>query len=412
MPQSWRDRIQFLVVGGNHEDGLEQLQKQATELHFPISQVQYLPDFKQPRLLLYGADLLLMPARLDHSGDLLADALTCGLPVLCTASCGLSPFVQATGCSVINNPFDEEILEEALAFCLPKLGLIRQMLTNRAAMRLGATRSEEILNQLEKGPVMTVPELSDTAAQQLLEDHLAQVDKKCAMKMDRKRNISRVKCPDGTTRIVKEYKRIHFWDGDRRVKRTLKGTELMTFFTPQCQKSIHQGNSDFLIFGDCGRGNFYTEEYLTLPNIKQLYTACGAMLALLHTAGIYHLDCKPANFVRNTNSSAECTYPVCLIDCDNVKKLPLPLPWNKRIHNLAQFVAGTGKLARYNMQTWLKLIRAFQDGYVRNSFISQIELMDFWDQFWDFMTKAKHIEYTLPFSCAGNDLQKLRQSLH
>ncbi len=414
MPEALRDRCCFLAVGELGDSGLDFLRHIAQAVHFPIGQLRFLPKADDRILLLQAAALLLQPSDDDYCGNDLIDALACGLPVICTAGNGCSPFVQTSGCPVVPVPFDQEIFQEALAFTLPKAELLRKMLENRARKFPQKSRSAAILDQLESFSSPSGVFFSEEEIQEIVTRHLEQTGSKTALKSDRKRDISRVALADRPPVIVKEFKRLHWWDGERHLRRCQAGTALLRFLTPQClASSTHPSTqSSFLLFRDCGTGNFYKEDYFDRTDLKSLYTACGALLAFLHAAGIYHKDTKPANFVLNENCQDECPHPVCLVDCDNVLRYPLPFPRRCRVHNLAQFIAGTGKLARADQARWGILIRAFQDGYNRNSLLTQPELKELWRDFWHFLAAGKHVEYNLPFSCGSADLQILRKSLH
>ena len=48
---------------------------------------------------MFSSDLLIHPARQETAGMVLIEALTYGLPVLCTENCGYSQTVNEAGCS-------------------------------------------------------------------------------------------------------------------------------------------------------------------------------------------------------------------------------------------------------------------------------------------------------------------------
>ena len=250
--------------------------------------------------------------------------------------------------------------------------------------------------------------------QEALKEHQRQVEDKSALKMDRKRRISRCRLSDGTPMVVKEFRKTHFWEGNRHARRCQASIARMLGFTPQVRASgtLLGNDSDFLLIPDCGTGNFFTTQYAKREDAESLYAACGSLLADLHHAGILHLDAKPANFVLNQNCREECPYPVCLVDCDNVRLLPLPTPPKARLRNLAQFIAGTGKLAREDETRWLQCLRAFQEGYARSSLLPPERLRNLWDALWETLERGAHVEYNLPRSCQGEDLKFLRTHLH
>ncbi len=414
LPPYLRERCRFLVAGQPSPKGLALLQNASRALGFPEGQLRYLPTLQHRKCLMMAADLLLTPARQDFGSLMLGDALQCALPVLCTSECGLSPLASAAGCPVLQGPFDQELLNETLAWLLPSLKPLRHRLQEqRRRMPAGQHAwAEGVLECLEERPPLPAPPMA--MVQEALKEHQRQVEDKSALKMDRKRRISRCRLSDGTPMVVKEFRKTHFWEGNRHARRCQASIARMLGFTPQVRASgtLLGNDSDFLLMPDCGTGNFFTTQYAKREDAESLYAACGSLLADLHHAGILHLDAKPANFVLNQNCREECPYPVCLVDCDNVRLLPLPTPPKARLRNLAQFIAGTGKLAREDETRWLQCLRAFQEGYARSSLLPPERLRNLWDALWETLERGAHVEYNLPRSCQGEDLKFLRTHLH
>ena len=68
-----------------------------------------------PRLMTL-ADVLVHPARLDVTGQVILEAIANGLPVVASAVCGFAHHVEAAGAgAVIAEPFDESAFSDALA---------------------------------------------------------------------------------------------------------------------------------------------------------------------------------------------------------------------------------------------------------------------------------------------------------
>ena len=68
-----------------------------------------------PRLMTL-ADVLVHPARLDVTGQVILEAIANGLPVVASAVCGFAHHVEAAGAgAVIAEPFDERAFSDALA---------------------------------------------------------------------------------------------------------------------------------------------------------------------------------------------------------------------------------------------------------------------------------------------------------
>ncbi|MCQ2396308.1 MAG: glycosyltransferase [Lentisphaeria bacterium] len=415
LPQKIQSRCRLLVLSSEDDRDASDLRELAEKNGFVAGKVFHRREISNRRALMQAADLLVLPARNEFAGNAMTDGLACGLPIICSSSCGYSPFVQAAGCTVLCSPFDDEIFQEALAYTIPRLAVLREMLLNRAQNQPKLSRAAAIMDCVEQFKCADVPKLSSQEAREAVLSHLEQLRANSALKSDRKRNITRCETAAGTALIVKEFKKNHFWEGNRHLRRCQNGTALMRFFTPQsvATVTIPESDSKFIIFRDCGSGNFHSGDYVNREDAKNLFAACGAILAILHTAGIYHKDTKPANFVLNERCEDECPYHVCLVDCDNVSRLPLPMDWDCRIHNVAQFIAGTGPVAAAAGEAkWTECIKAFQDGYIRHALLSQNELKSFWDMLWTFIAKKRHIEYNLPFLCDETNLKKIRKHLH
>ena len=100
--------------------------------------------------------------------------------------------------------------------------------------------------------------------------------------------------------------------------------------------------------------------------------------------------------MKNQFCQNECALTVCLVDCDNVTRSTLPLSQQVRAHNLAQFIAGTGKLARLDQTQWRRLVRAFCEGYNAAAQLPMGDLDQLWQRAWHIADSHQHIEHTLP----------------
>ncbi len=414
LPAHLRERCRFLVAGRPSKKSLSLLQQASRKLGFPEGQLRHLPTLQHARCLMAAADLMLLPARDDFHGLLLADALQCSLPVLCTPRSAQAELARAAGCPVLPEPYDQEVLDDMLAWMLPSLPTFQQRLQVQRQSGERPSRAQAILELLEAGnPIGARENPPPEVCQKILSEHLAQTGRHGALKQDQKRSISRCADPRGGTLILKEFRRRHFWEGARHVKRCQECTARMAGFTalPRGRGRLPDGG-DYLLLGDCGDGNFFLTDYAALPDAPGLYAECGRVLADLHAAGIFHLDTKPANFVRNLNCTRECPYRVCLVDCDNVHLEPLPMPLARRAKNLAQFLAGTGRLARQDGARWRECLRAFHAGYSRACLLEPLWIGRTWAAVWDLLAKGGRVEYTLPDAHPGECLQFLREALH
>ncbi len=59
-------------------------------------------------VLLPAADLLVLLSYNEAAGSVIAEALCCGIPVLCSESCGFSPLVREAGSEVVPDPWSDE----------------------------------------------------------------------------------------------------------------------------------------------------------------------------------------------------------------------------------------------------------------------------------------------------------------
>ena len=112
-----KKNFHLLVCGQSKPDTFEAISRK-----LEISeQVHFLgPRDDIPRLMT-ASTLLIHPARQETAGMVLLEALTYGLPVLCTENCGYSTHVHEAGCNLLtSNPSTEEI-SKALLSSLPQL---------------------------------------------------------------------------------------------------------------------------------------------------------------------------------------------------------------------------------------------------------------------------------------------------
>ena len=85
-----------LIVCGqdNAEPFKKKNQKISANVHF-LGPRDDIPDW------MVSSDLLIHPARQETAGMVLIEALTYGLPVLCTDNCGYAQYVSAAGCPTL-----------------------------------------------------------------------------------------------------------------------------------------------------------------------------------------------------------------------------------------------------------------------------------------------------------------------
>jgi UDP-glucose:(heptosyl)LPS alpha-1,3-glucosyltransferase len=124
LPVPLRNRTRLFVVG---DDDAAPFQRQAAQSGV-ADRVQFfggrddIPDF------LFGADLLLHPARSEAAGMVLVEAIVGGLPVLVTAVCGYAHFIDDSGCGeVLADPFAQDNLNVRLRAVLENNDTLRQL---------------------------------------------------------------------------------------------------------------------------------------------------------------------------------------------------------------------------------------------------------------------------------------------
>lgn len=108
MPQVLREKITLLLVG--KKDGT--LEKMAKNISADI-RFEGMSD----HILNYylASDLMVHPARSEAAGSVLIEALSCGLPVICTGLCGFSTYVQESGAGhVLYGEFHQGELNAAI----------------------------------------------------------------------------------------------------------------------------------------------------------------------------------------------------------------------------------------------------------------------------------------------------------
>jgi UDP-glucose:(heptosyl)LPS alpha-1,3-glucosyltransferase len=114
LPGPLRDRTRLLVVGG--DDARPYRRLVASRWATFLGPRDDLPD------MMLAADLLIHPAREENAGKVLLEAMTTGLPVLCSGICGYAEHVaRADAGTVLPEPFRQDALDRALAEMLAQL---------------------------------------------------------------------------------------------------------------------------------------------------------------------------------------------------------------------------------------------------------------------------------------------------
>lgn len=106
------DRSSLLVIGG---DRLSSFRRLARHLNVE-RRVKFIGAQDELSNYFLAADTLVHPSRVDSAGMVLLEALSFGLPIITTDVCGYAFHVnRAQAGAVLLSPFDQQILNEALA---------------------------------------------------------------------------------------------------------------------------------------------------------------------------------------------------------------------------------------------------------------------------------------------------------
>ena len=118
LPTELRSKTPVLIVGQDKrlDDYVSRADSMglATNCHF-LGQRSDIPS------CLFASDLLVHPARLENTGNVLLEAAVAGLPSICTSVCGYAPYIERNEIGqVLEEPFKVEDLTVALADWLTK----------------------------------------------------------------------------------------------------------------------------------------------------------------------------------------------------------------------------------------------------------------------------------------------------
>jgi len=106
------EAVVHLAIAG--QDKQEHFESLAQELNIN-NRVHFLGGRKDVPDLLKSADLLVHPARRENTGTVLLEAAVSGLPVICSAVCGYSRYIEENNLGrVIDEPFQQVTLNKVL----------------------------------------------------------------------------------------------------------------------------------------------------------------------------------------------------------------------------------------------------------------------------------------------------------
>lgn len=116
LPPALRQRSRLAVIGGRDKPGRFASLAQQSGV---ADRVQFLGGREDVPRWMLAADLLLHPAHSESAGMVLLEAMTCGLPVLVTDTCGYAFHVEKAGAGqILRSPFSQTTCNELLAAML------------------------------------------------------------------------------------------------------------------------------------------------------------------------------------------------------------------------------------------------------------------------------------------------------
>ncbi len=136
-----RETVCFFVVGKDNPDAFK---RQAKRLGI-ANQVVFFSGMDDVPSLLQGADVLVHPAYNENTGTVLLEAVTAGLPVLCTDVCGYAHYIKEADAGLVTpSPFDQQIFSHQL----------REMLTSKQRQKW----IDNALDFADKADLYSMPE--------------------------------------------------------------------------------------------------------------------------------------------------------------------------------------------------------------------------------------------------------------
>ncbi|MBQ7176691.1 MAG: glycosyltransferase family 4 protein [Victivallales bacterium] len=104
---------------------------------------------KDVERLLLAADIMVHPAREEGTGTVLVEGIASGIPVLCTACCGFSPYVKVAAGLVVNEPFQQDTLNAMLRTALENLTQLTEQTRQYSKTQDFTSRQRVMLDYIE-----------------------------------------------------------------------------------------------------------------------------------------------------------------------------------------------------------------------------------------------------------------------
>lgn len=148
LPSTLKTDTRLIVIGN---DDRSPYVKMARELGV-TNQVFYLGETPEIMDYMCASDLLVHPAYQEAAGNVLLEAMICGLPILTTEICGYSPYIMAAECGkLIHDPFIQTDMNTLLEQLLDKslLNTLQQNALDYAATQDFYHRGKAAMDAIE-----------------------------------------------------------------------------------------------------------------------------------------------------------------------------------------------------------------------------------------------------------------------
>ena len=139
----------YAVIGNDHPEAFDALRKRHG---VPAERVRFLGPKRNVPDYLCAADLMVHAAMEEGAGSVLLEAVSCGLPVVCTEVCGFSPFIgEIDGDCLVREPYSPEKLATTIERALAHLVELKTMTKDYALQHDFTTRAKRVVELLTTG---------------------------------------------------------------------------------------------------------------------------------------------------------------------------------------------------------------------------------------------------------------------
>ena len=146
LPTELRSKVRVVIVGNNDAGKLEAI---AGKLGV-WQQCILTGARKDVERILLASDLMVHPAREEGTGTVLVEGIASGVPVICSACCGFSPYVEAAAGLVTPEPFEQKALDTMLLDALQHLPELTAKTRQYAQMHDFTKRQTVMVDNLEE----------------------------------------------------------------------------------------------------------------------------------------------------------------------------------------------------------------------------------------------------------------------